>query len=122
MAARLAAQARSGAVAAVSSLSHHDEQQPLDPGEVVELDVEIWPTCIVCRWVTASHSPSAQDYEYEGDAATLSNMKNPMRGCGPFVHDDPTDRPPRSSRQGDSALRLRRQASLLLPIIPSRQG
>jgi len=20
-------------------------------------------------------------------------MKNPMRGCGPFIHDDPTDRP-----------------------------
>ena len=35
-----------------------------------------------------------KDYEYEGEAATLSNMKNPMRGCGPFVHDDPQDRPP----------------------------
>jgi len=20
-------------------------------------------------------------------------MKNPMRGCGPFIHDDPSDRP-----------------------------
>ncbi|MDH5423300.1 MAG: CocE/NonD family hydrolase, partial [Acidimicrobiia bacterium] len=25
----------------------HDERQPLIPGEAVELDVEIWPTCIV---------------------------------------------------------------------------
>jgi len=25
----------------------HDEKQPLKPGEIVELDVEIWPTCIV---------------------------------------------------------------------------
>lgn len=25
----------------------HDEKQPLRPGEVVELDVEIWPTSIV---------------------------------------------------------------------------
>ena len=27
-------------------------------------------------------------------------MKNPMRGCGPFVHDDPSDRPPRFSAAG----------------------
>src|SRR5262249_30857806 len=25
----------------------HDEKQPLSPGEIVELDVEIWPTSIV---------------------------------------------------------------------------
>src|SRR5262249_39549193 len=25
----------------------HDEKQPLTPGKPVELDVEIWPTCIV---------------------------------------------------------------------------
>jgi predicted acyl esterase len=25
----------------------HDEKQPLKPGEIYELDVEIWPTCIV---------------------------------------------------------------------------
>ena len=40
-----------------------------------------------------------KDYEYEGEAATLSNMKNPMKGCGPFIHDDETDRPP--ERDGD---------------------
>jgi len=32
-----------------------------------------------------------RDYEYDGEAATLSNMKNPMRGCGSFMHDDPID-------------------------------
>jgi hypothetical protein len=35
-----------------------------------------------------------RDYEWEGAAATLSNMKHPMKGCGPFVHDDPDDRKP----------------------------
>ena len=25
----------------------HDEEQPLTPGEVYEVDVEVWPTCIV---------------------------------------------------------------------------
>ncbi|HEV7802122.1 MAG TPA: CocE/NonD family hydrolase C-terminal non-catalytic domain-containing protein, partial [Burkholderiales bacterium] len=73
----------------------HDEQQPLTPGKAVELDIEIWPTCIV---VPAGYRLAltirGKDYEYDGPGATLSNMKNVMRGCGPFVHDDPADRPP----------------------------
>jgi uncharacterized protein len=61
----------------------HDELWPLDPDQVVQLDVEIWPTSIVLP----------KGYR-GGPAATLSNMKNPMKGCGPFVHDDALDRPP----------------------------
>jgi predicted acyl esterase len=72
----------------------HDEKQPLEPGKVYELEVEIWPTCIV---VPAGYrialSIRGRDYEHDDAAATLSNMKNPMKGCGPFVHDDPSDRP-----------------------------
>jgi predicted acyl esterase len=73
----------------------HREKQPLEPGKPVELEVEIWPTCIVvpagCR---VALSIRGRDYEHDGEAATLSNMKNPMKGCGPFVHDDPVDRAP----------------------------
>ena len=68
------------------------------PAKAVELDIEIWPTCIV---VPAGYrialSIRGRDYEHDDAAATLSNMKNPMKGCGPFTHDDETDRPPRSS-------------------------
>ncbi|MCC7346686.1 MAG: CocE/NonD family hydrolase, partial [Variibacter sp.] len=72
----------------------HDEQQPLTPGEVAELDVEIWPTSIVVpKGYRIALSVRGKDYEYDGAATQLSNMKNPMRGCGPFVHDDPQDRP-----------------------------
>jgi predicted acyl esterase len=98
----------------------HDEKQPLTPGNPVELDIEIWPTCIV---VPAGHrialSIRGKDYEYEGEAATLSNMKNPMRGCGPFVHDDETDRPP-AIFGGKVTLHLgpARPAHVLLPVIP----
>ena len=98
----------------------HDEKQPLTPGQVVELDIEIWPTCIV---VPAGHRIAltirGKDYEYEGEAATLSNMKNPMRGCGPFMHDDETDRPP-AIFGGKVTLHLgpARPAHVLLPIIP----
>ena len=73
----------------------HDEDQPLKPGEVYELDVEIWPTCIVVpKGYAVKLLLRGKDYVYDGEIATLSNMKNPMRGCGPFEHDDETDRPP----------------------------
>ena len=73
----------------------HDEIQPLVPDRKVELDVEIWPTCIVVPpGYRIALTIRGKDYEFDGPAATLSNMKNPMRGCGPFVHDDAGDRPP----------------------------
>ena len=98
----------------------HDESQPLVPGEIVELDIEIWPTSIV---VPAGYrialTVRGKDYEYGGEAATLSNMKNPMRGCGPFVHDDETDRPP-AIFGGEVTLHCGspHAAYLLLPVIP----
>jgi predicted acyl esterase len=98
----------------------HDEKQPLAPGQAYELDVEIWPTSIVVPkgWRIAL-TIRGRDYEYEGEAATLSNMKNPMRGCGPFVHDDETDRPPEVFG-GKVTLYTapERPAHLLLPVVP----
>jgi predicted acyl esterase len=98
----------------------HDEAQPLKPGEVYELDVEIWPTCIVVpKGYRITLTVRGKDYVYAGEAATLSNMKNPMRGCGPFEHDDPADRPPAIF---DAKVTLyfgpKRQAAALLPVIP----
>jgi len=97
----------------------HDEKQPLRPGAVCELDVEIWPTCIV---VPAGYrialSIRGRDYEHDDAAATLSNMKNPMKGCGPFTHDDETDRPP-AIFSGKVTLHFDKQPYVLLPIIPS---
>ena len=96
----------------------HDEKQALKPGEPVELDIEIWPTCIV---VPAGYrialSIRGRDYEHDDAPASLSNMKNPMRGCGPFTHDDQTDRPPRIFN-GKVTLHFERQPFVLLPIIP----
>jgi hypothetical protein len=100
----------------------HDQKQPLKPGEICELDIEIWPTCIV---VPPGHRVAltirGKDYEHDGAPATLSNMKNPMRGCGPFVHDDPTDRPAEIFG-GKVTLHAGPQhaAYLLLPIVPPK--
>jgi predicted acyl esterase len=73
----------------------HDEVQPLKPGEVYPLDIEIWPTSIV---VPAGYrialTVRGRDYVYPGGSGgRLSNMKNEFTGCGPFLHDDPRDRP-----------------------------
>ena len=100
----------------------HDELQPLKPGEVVELDVEIWPTCIVVPGgYRIALTVRGKDYEYDGEAAVLSNMKNPMKGCGPFIHDDDTDRPP-AIFGGKVTLHSgpAHKAGVLLPVIPEK--
>ncbi|MDI9332397.1 MAG: CocE/NonD family hydrolase [Alphaproteobacteria bacterium] len=100
----------------------HDEKQPLTPGQVVELDVEIWPTCIVLPMgFRVAITIRGRDYEWDGPAATLSNMKNPMKGCGPFVHDDEQDRPP-AIFDGKVSLHFDadKTSRLLLPIIPDK--
>jgi predicted acyl esterase len=101
----------------------HDEVQPLTPGEPVALDVELWPTSIV---VPAGYrialSIRGKDYEYGGGSGgRLSNFKNELTGCGPFLHDDPHDRPPEIFR-GTTTLHFGpdRAAYLLLPVIPPR--
>jgi uncharacterized protein len=72
----------------------HDEIEPLQPGEIYELDIEIWPTSIVIpAGYRLALTVRGRDYEYSGPPARLSNIRNEMRGCGPFLHDDPRDRP-----------------------------
>jgi predicted acyl esterase len=97
----------------------HDEKIPLTPGQVVELDIEIWPTCIVVpKGYRVALTIRGKDYDHGQSAASLSNMKNPMSGCGPFMHDDPVDRPPEIFG-GKVTLHFGPQhSSLLLPVIP----
>ena len=102
----------------------HDEKQPLKKEEPVELDVELWPTSIV---VPAGYriglSIRGKDYEYGGaTGGRLSNFKNELKGCGPFLHDDPRDRPP-AIFSGTTSLHFGRGKTpyLLLPIIPPKK-
>jgi len=102
----------------------HDERQRLTPGVPVALDVEIWPTSIVVPpgW-RIGLSVLGRDYEYAGAASHLSNMKHPMKGCGPFVHDDPEDRPPHVFGGATTLHADPGQAPyLLLPVIPAREA
>jgi predicted acyl esterase len=99
----------------------HEEKQPLIPGEAVELDVEIWPTCIV---VPAGYrialTVRGKDYVYPGGSGgRLSYMKNEFTGCGPFLHNDPRDRPVKIYG-GKVTLHIDpdQPAYVVLPIIP----
>jgi len=99
----------------------HDEIQKLKPGQPVELDIEILPTCIV---VPPGHrlalSIRGKDYEWQkSTGAKLSNFKNELLGCGPFLHNEPRDRPA-AVFGGKTTLHLDDNSYVLLPVIPSK--
>jgi uncharacterized protein len=100
----------------------HDEEWPLTPGEPVELDIEIWPTCIVVPpGYRIGLSVRGKDYEYDGTDAALPHAAYPMRGVGPFTHTDPHDRPPQIFGGVNMLHFGERQAPhVLLPVIPPR--
>jgi uncharacterized protein len=103
----------------------HDEVQSLTPGEVYELDIEIWPTSIV---VPPGHrialTVRGKDYEYEGaeDAVELAHFKgSKMRGVAIYTHDDSRHRPA-EIYGGRTTLHAGPQQPgyLLLPVIPPK--
>ena len=71
----------------------HDEQEPLIPGNIYEVDVEIWPTSIVVpKGYQLALTIGGKDYEYEGEMKEENKKfhRYLSKGCGPFLH---TDRP-----------------------------
>jgi predicted acyl esterase len=101
----------------------HDEEWPLRPGEPVELDIEIWPTCIVVPpRFRVGLTVRGKDYEYDGTDAALPYAPYPMKGVGPFTHTNPCDRPPEIFATGNNTLHFGpgQEAFLLLPVIPPR--
>ncbi len=103
----------------------HTNPQPLTPGEIYRLDIEIWPTSII---VPAGYriglSIRGTDYEYDGPVAELSHFKGSrMRGVGIYTHADPTHRPT-AIYGGATTVHTGpdRPAALLLPVIPPAQS
>ena len=101
----------------------HDEIQRLQPGEPVDLAIEIWPTSIVVpKGYRIALSVRGSDYRWQATTgAKLSNFKNELLGCGPFLHDDPRDRPGRLFA-GTTTLHIDGKGSsrVLVPIVPGR--
>jgi len=73
----------------------HDAVEPLTPGMVYELDVEIIPSCIVLPpGYQLALSVRGRDYEYQGPVAEFGRkFVYAGRGVGPFTHNDPEMRP-----------------------------
>ena len=97
----------------------HDDKQPLTPEQVYEVDVEIWPMNIVLpAGFRLAVDIRGKDFERPGgDGSTIFRS----RGSGPWIHDDPKDRPA-DIFGGRTTLHTgpAREAFLLLPIIPPR--
>jgi predicted acyl esterase len=98
----------------------HDEKQPLTPGEVYELDVEIWPTCIVVPpGYRVALTVRGKDYEFDGTDIALPNAAYPMKGVGPMTHT--LDRPAEIfGRNYTLHFGPDRQPYVLLPVIPPK--
>ena len=101
----------------------HDEIQKLTPGETYELDVEVWPTCIVVpKGYRIALSVRGRDYVYPGGPGEgLEKLGKVFTGVGPFRHDHPKDRPA-AVFGGDVTLHVGpdKPAHVLLPIIPAK--
>ena len=101
----------------------HDEIQPLTPGAVYELDIEIWPTSVI---VPAGHhialTVRGKDYEYAGEIAELDFFKNSkLKGVGIYTHTNAELRP--SALYGGSTTLHSggvHAACVVLPVIPAK--
>lgn len=90
----------------------HDEKQPLEPGVPVELDVEIWPTCVVVpEGYRIALTVRGKDYEFDKKT-----------GPGLWAHNDPRDRKP-EIYHGKTTLHIDkdRQPFVHVPIIPKKK-
>lgn len=66
----------------------HDQEEKLVPGQIYEVKVEIWPTCIV---VPKGYRLGLR---LEGKDFTRSEKGGINTGSGLFLHNHPKDRPP----------------------------
>ena len=97
----------------------HDGEDFLEPGEIVQLDIEIWPACIV---VPAGYrlvlSVRGKDYEYQGKLSPFAEkFYYAGRGVGPFTHTAGRA----AGRYGGTVTiytGAEYPSSLLLPVIP----
>ncbi len=115
----------------------HDELQKLTPGQIYEVQVELWPTCLVfpagyqlellIEGVDFARTDLEQPEEYlklgkrmseaAGDGNDRSNV---FRGSGPALHNDWVDRP-EAVFGGTNTIHTggRHDSYLLVPVIPS---
>jgi hypothetical protein len=91
----------------------HDELQPMAPGRVYPVDIEIWPGSI------AVPAGGRLDLIVAGRDFERPEEPGPFKGSGFFYHDDPLDRPPAVFGAAHTLCSGGEQASFLqLPVLP----
>lgn len=99
----------------------HDRTEPLTAGAVYEVDVEILPTSLTLpACYTLELDVQAHDYIYPGAVAEVHpDLQVRFTGSGPFLHNDPDDRPD-DIYGGTLTLHTGpgHESHLLLPVIP----
>jgi len=87
------------------------------------VDVEIWPTSIVVpAGYRVALSVRGKDYEWQKKTGIkLPHFKNELLGCGPFLHNEPRDRPA-SIFGGRTTVHIdpARASYVLVPVIPKK--
>ncbi len=99
----------------------HQSAEPLVPGEIYEVDIEIWATCVVLpAGFRLALSILGRDFDH--GLEPVDHGGDLMRGSGPFHHDHPEDRPPGTF---DNAVTIYagggRPSALLVPFIDRQQ-
>lgn len=98
----------------------HDAVQPLTLGDVYELDIEIWPTCIVApAGYRLALTIEGKDFDHGLPEPMPKLYGKSQRGCSVFMHDDPEDRDPKTFG-GTTTLHTGGdyRAYVMVPIIP----
>lgn len=92
----------------------HDEVQPMRPGEVYPVDVEVWPTSMTFP------RGYRMDLLIEGKDFERPDQTGRTRGSGPFLHTDPDDRSP-SIFDGTNTVFTggAHPSCLLMPVVPA---
>lgn len=69
----------------------HDEEQMLEPGEVVQVDIPVWPASLeLPAGYTLELIVAGRDFERPEEPGAPGT---PTRGSGLYLHRDPVDRP-----------------------------
>jgi hypothetical protein len=100
----------------------HDVKEPLVPGEVYEVQVELLPTSLVlpAGWRLALQV-RGKDYEYGGELGEFAKTFHyATKGTGGMTHNDPTDRPA-TVFGGEVTVHMgpAHPSFVLLPVIPA---
>lgn len=93
----------------------HQATEPARPGGVYPVAVEMWPTCVVLpAGYRLALTVAARDFARPGPPGP-----DGFHGSGPFLHNDPADRPPaRAAVVTRIHTGAQTPSSLLLPVIP----